>query len=112
MNILGVIVKTLPSSNLDRVKNALVESGLCDVFTAENGKIIITIEGIDDTEALGKLRAIEAMDGVIASDLIHIANENPEEIGDVDLDSINSEKDADTILYSGSVHNWISKNGY
>lgn len=111
MNILGVIVKTLPD-NQENVTNTLSKSDLCDIHAAENGKIIITIEGEDDSEALGKLRKIEAMDGVIASDLIHVANENPDEIGTVNLDAINSQKDADTILYGGSVHNWISKNGY
>lgn len=111
MNILGVVVKTLPK-NADSVKTALENSNLCDVHAVEDGKIIVTIEGIDDSEALGKLRQIESIKGVLASDLIHIASEeDPNQVGEVNLDAINAHEDAEKILYGGSVYNALAKAG-
>lgn len=111
MNILGVVVRTLPE-NCSKVRAALEASGECEIYgeDAAQGKLIAVIEGEDDSEALGKLRRISAYENVIAADLIHIASENdPAAVTGVMPEALMQEADAQTILYGGSVHNWMAK---
>lgn len=69
MNISSIVVQTLPK-HLDEVIQELKECEVCDYhFHDESGKIIITIEGEDVSEELGKLRVIEGINHVVAADM-------------------------------------------
>jgi len=58
MNISSIVVQTLPK-NLDSVLEAIKNCDVCDYHVHdEKGRIIITIEGIDVSEELTKLRVI------------------------------------------------------
>ncbi len=69
MNISSIVVQTLPE-HLDAVVEELKQCEACDYhFHDESGKIIITIEGEDVSEELGKLRVIEEIKHVVAADM-------------------------------------------
>lgn len=111
MNVLGVVVKALPE-NLGEVRRALEASGLCEVFAEDNegGRLVVAIEGEDDSEALGRLRQVTALKNVLAADLIHIASESdPEAVQGGIPEALEREEDAKGILYGGSVYNWLAK---
>jgi len=68
MNISSVVVKTLPE-NLEAVKAALEESGLCEVhFNDEEGRIVAVIEGDDDADESDKLKLIAELPHVVSAD--------------------------------------------
>ena len=69
MNISSIVVQTLPKF-LDEVVESLKNCEVCDYHLHdEKGRIIITIEGEDVSEELGKLKVIEAIPHVIAADM-------------------------------------------
>ncbi|WP_457745892.1 chaperone NapD [Sulfurimonas sp.] len=69
MNISSIVVQTLPKF-LDEVVQDLKNCEACDYHMHdEKGRIIITIEGEDVSEELGKMKIIEAIPHVIAADM-------------------------------------------
>ena len=69
MNISSIVVQTLPKF-LDEVVQSLKDCDVCDYHLHdEKGRIIITIEGEDVSEELGKLKVIEAIPHVISADM-------------------------------------------
>jgi len=69
MNISSIVVQTTPKF-IDEVVENLKNCGACDYHLHdEKGRIIITIEGEDVSEELGKLKIIEAIPHVIAADM-------------------------------------------
>jgi nitrate reductase NapD len=69
MNISSIVVQTLPKF-LDEVVENLKNCEACDYHMHdEKGRVIITIEGADVSEELGKLKIIEAIPHVIAADM-------------------------------------------
>ena len=69
MNISSIVVQTMPKF-LDEVVESLKNCEACDYHLHdEKGRIIITIEGEDVSEELGKLKVIEAIPHVIAADM-------------------------------------------
>jgi nitrate reductase NapD len=69
MNISSIVVQTLPKF-LDEVVENLKNCEACDYHMHdEKGRVIITIEGEDVSEELGKLKIIEAIPHVIAADM-------------------------------------------
>jgi len=69
MNISSIVVQTLPKY-LDEVVENLKNCEACDYHLHdEKGRVIITIEGIDVSEELSKLKVIEAIPHVIAADM-------------------------------------------
>ena len=69
MNVSSIVVQTLPKF-LDEVVQSLKDCEVCDYHLHdEKGRIIITIEGEDVSEELGKLKVIEAIPHVIAADM-------------------------------------------
>lgn len=69
MNVSSIVVQTLPKF-LDEVVQSLKDCEVCDYHLHdEKGRIIITIEGKDVSEELGKLKVIEAIPHVIAADM-------------------------------------------
>ncbi|MEN4045055.1 MULTISPECIES: chaperone NapD [Sulfurimonas] len=69
MNVSSIVVQTVPKF-LDEVVQSLKECEVCDYHLHdEKGRIIITIEGKDVSEELGKLKVIEAIPHVIAADM-------------------------------------------
>jgi len=69
MNISSIVVQTMPKF-LDEVVESLKNCEVCDYHLHdEKGRIIITIEGEDVSEELGKLKVIEAIPHVIAADM-------------------------------------------
>ena len=69
MNVSSIVVQTLPKF-LDEVVQSLKDCEVCDYHLHdEKGRVIITIEGEDVSEELGKLKVIEAIPHVIAADM-------------------------------------------
>jgi nitrate reductase NapD len=69
MNISSIVVQTLPKF-LDEVVESLKNCEVCDYHMHdEKGRVIITIEGEDVSEELGKLKVVEAIPHVIAADM-------------------------------------------
>ncbi len=69
MNISSIVVQTRPEY-LDSVLEDIKKCEVCDYhFHDEKGRIIVTIEGKDVSEELGKLRVIEQIPHVIAADM-------------------------------------------
>lgn len=69
MNISSIVVQTVPKF-LDEVVESLKKSEVCDYHMHdEKGRIIITIEGEDVSEEIGKLKVIETLPHVIAADM-------------------------------------------
>ena len=69
MNVSSIVVQTLPKF-LDEVVQALKDCEVCDYHMHDEiGRVIITIEGVDVSDELNKLRVIEAIPHVIAADM-------------------------------------------
>ena len=69
MNVSSIVVQTTPKF-LDEVVESLKNCEVCDYHLHdEKGRVIITIEGEDVSEELGKLKVIEAIPHVIAADM-------------------------------------------
>ena len=69
MNISSIVVQTTPKF-LDEVVESLKNCEACDYHLHdEKGRVIVTIEGEDVSEELGKLKIIEAIPHVIAADM-------------------------------------------
>jgi nitrate reductase NapD len=71
MNISSIVIQC-KSSNYDEIQKWCEESEICDFHFGEKekGKIIVTIEGKDVSEEIGKLKAIQQVPGVIAADMM------------------------------------------
>ena len=69
MNISSVVVQTVPKF-LDEVVEALKNSDACDYHLHdEKGRIIITIEGVDVSEELKKMKVIEMIPHVVSAEM-------------------------------------------
>ncbi len=69
MNVSSIVVQTVPKF-LDEVVESLKNCEVCDYHLHdEKGRVIITIEGEDVSEEIGKLKIIEAIPHVIAADM-------------------------------------------
>ena len=69
MNISSIVVQTSPKF-LDEVVESLKNCEACDYHLHdEKGRIIVTIEGEDVSEEIGKLKVIESLPHVIAADM-------------------------------------------
>ena len=76
MNLSSVVIQTLPA-NLEKVLRVIKESPLCEYHLHdEKGRIIVTIEGKDTEEEVGKLKALQQIPGVVAADLVFAYSEN------------------------------------
>lgn len=77
MNISSIVVQC-KQENYETLKEVLETSQLCEYHFGdkETGKLIITIEGRDVEEDIAKLRAIEAMNYVIAADMMQTYQED------------------------------------
>ena len=75
MNISSIVVNTLPE-NSDGVIELLNEGEFCEVHHYEDGKIIVTIEGEDVSEEIGKLRLIEQTPNVISASMVYAYSED------------------------------------
>ena len=74
MNISSIVVNTLPE-NSDEVVKLLNEGEFCEVHHYEDGKIIVTIEGEDVSEEIGKLRLIEQTPNVVSASMVYAYSE-------------------------------------
>ncbi len=113
MNISSIVVKTLPK-HLDEVIKELKECEACDYhFHDKSGKIIITIEGEDVSQELGKLRVIEEISNVISADMQMSYSEdeldrhmkvlkNADAVPKV-LDQDTTKIDPSTVVYNGDL---------
>jgi len=114
MNVSSIVVQALPKY-IDELIEEFKNSEICDyhLHDKETGKIIITIEGKDVGEEIGKLVKIQEMPHVIAADMmmtyqedsldeeIKILNEQdvvPSMLNDDDLD-------VRDIVYHGDLKN-------
>ena len=71
MNICSVIVRTRPE-HIPVVEAALGKIDLCEIhFRDDEGRIVVTIEGVDSTDEMTKLRAIQELPHVLSADLTY-----------------------------------------
>ncbi len=111
MNISSIVVQTTPKF-LDEVVESLKNCEVCDYHLHdEKGRVIITIEGEDVSEELGKLKVIEAIPHVIAADMQMAYSEdeldaNIKVINESDAvpNMLNDENiDIDNVIYHGDL---------
>ncbi len=111
MNISSIVVQTSPKF-LDEVVTSLKNCEACDYHLHdEKGRVIVTIEGEDVSEEIGKLKIIEALPHVIAADMqmaysedeldanIKVINES-EAVPNI---LNNADADIDRIVYHGDL---------
>ena len=76
MNISGILVQTRPENTLgviDRIKS----NDCCEYHTHdEKGRIIVTIEGKNTEEEIGKLKLLQDLKNVIAADMMYAYSED------------------------------------
>ncbi len=112
MNISSIVVNTLPENSYDVIK-LLDEGEFCEVHHYEKGKIIVTIEGKDVSEEIGKLRLIEQTLDVVSASMVYAYSEDELEAEKEKLktsadmpDWLNDETiDAKNIRYNGNLKN-------
>jgi nitrate reductase NapD len=111
MNVSSIVVQTVPKF-LDEVVQSLKDCEVCDYHLHdEKGRVIITIEGEDVSEELGKLKVIEAIPHVIAADMQMAYSEdeldaNIKVINESDaVPNIlnNADADIDRVVYHGDL---------
>ena len=111
MNISSVVVQTVPKF-LDKVVESLKNSDACDYHMHdEKGRIIITIEGVDVSEELKKMKVIEMIPHVISAEMQMAYSEdeldaNMEKMANADLvpKMLNDEDiDPRDIVYRGDL---------
>ena len=91
MNISGILVQTKPE-NTDSVINAIKTTDFCEYHMHdEKGRIIVTIEGENVEEEIGKLKQLQAVKGVLAADMMYAYAED-------ELDQIRDKLDANNDL--------------
>ncbi len=91
MNISGIVVRTAPEL-LEGVVECLKASDLCEIhFADRTGRIIITVEGKDTGEEIGKLREIMNLPNVLCADLAYSYSEDETEFS---LNLLNAGRDA------------------
>ena len=69
MNISSIVVSVL-DKNSSSVISKIKKSDFCKFHLYEKGKVIITIEGADVSEEMKKLLQVEAIQGVIAANMV------------------------------------------
>ncbi len=96
MNISSIVVKT-KTENTAQVIKTLENSDLCEYHMHDKyGRIIVTIEGQDVGEEIGKLRKIEKTESVISADMVYSYSED-------ELDKIREDLDNNDKL-----PNWLN----
>ncbi|NOZ04004.1 MAG: chaperone NapD [FCB group bacterium] len=71
MNISSVVIQT-GTEQMEAVLRKLKSFSWCDVhFTEESGKIVVTIEGNDATDATEKVRQLQALKDVFSADPVY-----------------------------------------
>lgn len=86
MNISGILVQTKPE-NTNSVINTIKTTKFCEYHQHdEKGRIIVTIEGENVEEEIGKLKQLQAVKGVLAADMMYAYAED-------ELDKIREELD-------------------
>jgi len=111
MNISSVVVQTVPKF-LDEVVESLKNSDACDYHMHdEKGRVIITIEGVDVSEELKKMKVIEMIPHVISAEMQMAYSEdeldaNMEKMANADLvPKVLNDEDIDPrdIVYRGDL---------
>lgn len=95
MNISSIVVRVLPKYCESTVE-ALKSCELCDYFMHDETKIIVTIDGEDISEEIGKLKQIQKMNHVISADMMYSYSEDE------------LEKEKDKIEKSGDINEWLN----
>jgi nitrate reductase NapD len=95
MNISSIVIRVLPEF-CETLVGVLKSSKVCDYFVHDDTKIIVTIEGVDISEEIGKLKMIQKMEHVLAADMMYSYSEDE------------LEKEKDKIEKSGDVNQWLN----
>ena len=75
MNISSIVIQTAPQ-HLKEVLENLRVSDICEThFHDDQGKIVVTIEGVDADEEYQKLKAIQNMQHILYAALAYSCNE-------------------------------------
>lgn len=109
MNISSLVV-WVKDEEVELLIKKLNESGICECHAHANNQLIVTIEGVDNSEELSKLNLIKQHPEVLAVDLIYTYSEDELELARQHIefanpvpDWLNDENaDASGIRYSGN----------
>ena len=76
MNLSSIVIQTRPE-HLDKVLEAVKSSPDCEYHLHdEKGRIIVTIEGKDTEEEIGKLRSLQAIPHVVTAEMAFAYSED------------------------------------
>ena len=91
MNISSIVIQTKPQY-IDEIVELCQEGDFCDYHFSdkEKGKIIVTIEGENVDEEIGKLKKIQALAHVISAEMMMAYSEDELESEREKLESANS----------------------
>jgi nitrate reductase NapD len=81
VHISSVVVRTTPARSAE-VEAAIARLEGCEVFHAENGKIVVVIEGTSSGVVGERLATMSLMDGVHAAGLVYEQVEPAEMLGE------------------------------
>ena len=95
MNISSIVVKAKDDKFQD-VLETLNCSDFCEVHYHENGKIVVTIEGISTDEEIKTLKKIETLEGVLSAEMVYAYSEHE------------LEEERDKIEMAESVPEWLN----
>ena len=71
MNIAGVVVDALPNRN-DRVEQQLVSMAGVEVHAiSEQGRMVVTVEGVNQNEVADVVTAMHSLDGVLSAAMVY-----------------------------------------
>jgi periplasmic nitrate reductase NapD len=81
VHISSVVVRTAPERSAE-VEAAIALLEGCEVFHAENGKIVVVIEGPSSGVVGDRLAAMSLLDGVYAAGLVYEQVETLQSLGE------------------------------
>lgn len=84
MNISGVLVHANPAK-IVAIRQSLVDLDGVEIHgESDDGRLVVTIEDIGDTQAADTMLAVHRLDGVLSATLVYHNFESEESISDSD----------------------------
>lgn len=111
MNISSIVVKCAPEY-IDEVAAAIEASGQGELYAKDTlGRMIVILEGETTEEESEKLRIIQAIDHVLSAEMVYAYSDEEyaaetakfERVSDALIDQLNSDEDAQNIVYHGHI---------
>ncbi len=110
MTLSSCVIRCNPQ-DLEDVKRRVEETNVCDIHIVdESGYIIVTIEGKDTAEEIGKLKTLQFLEGVLSAEMVYSYSEDELEALREDLemqepvpDILERDVKAEEIVYHGDL---------